>query len=352
MMTLNVGLTYNLRKPVNSVAGQPEDFYIEFDDEATVDAIAEALGKGGCEVTKIEANEDAYSKLLSLKPDCVFNIAEGIQGESRESQIPAMLEMLGIPYTGSGPLTLAIALDKALTHQVLSVNGVPSPNFQVFSAPHQKRQRKLEFPLIVKPLAEGSSKGIRSTSLVKDEQSLREQLSWVIKTYKQPAIVEEFLPGREFTVGLIGNDAPLVLPIIEILLEKLPSGASPIYSYEAKWIWDVPEKPLDIFNCPADIPDELEKEIRKTAVKTFKVLNCRDLCRMDVRLDKNGKPRILEVNPLPGLIPDPDAHSCLPEAAGEAGFTYEQLICTVLWQALKRYNLQHLFGDRSLVCLL
>ena len=351
-MTLNVGLTYNLKKPVDSVAGQPEDFYIEFDDEATVDAIAEALGKGGCEVTKIEANEDAYSKFLSLKPDCVFNIAEGIQGESRESQIPAMLEMLGIPYTGSGPLTLAIALDKALTHQVLSVNGVLSPNFQVFSTPNKKRQRNLEFPLVVKPLTEGSSKGIRSTSLVKDEQSLREQLSWVINTYKQPAIVEEFLPGREFTVGLIGNDVPLVLPIVEILLEKLPSGASPIYSYEAKWIWDVPEKPLDIFNCPANIPDELEKEIRKTAIKTFKVLNCRDLCRMDVRLNKNGEPCILEVNPLPGLIPDPDAHSCLPEAASEAGFTYEQLICTVLWQALKRYNLQHLFNDHSLVCLL
>ncbi len=350
-MTLNVGLTYNLRKPVDPVAGQPEDFYIEFDDEATVDAIAGALGKGGCEVTKVEADEEAYTKILSLKPDFVFNIAEGTRGESRESQVPAMLEMLGTPYTGSGPLTLAIALDKALTHQVLSVNGVPSPKFQVFFLPSQNRQRNLEFPLIVKPLAEGSSKGIRSSSLVKDERSLREQLSWVIETYKQPAIVEEFLPGREFTVGLIGNDDPLVLPIVEILLEKLPSGASPIYSYEAKWIWDVPEKPLDIFQCPADIPDGLEREIRKIAAKTFKVLNCRDLCRMDVRLDKNGKPRVLEVNPLPGLIPDPDAHSCLPEAAAEAGFSYDQLICTIFWQALKRHSLQHLFGDRSLVRL-
>jgi D-alanine-D-alanine ligase len=351
-MTLRVGLTYNLKKPVDSGKGQPEDFYIEFDDEATVDAIAEALGKGGCEVTKIEANEEAYSGLLSSNLDIVFNIAEGIRGESRESQIPAILEMLGKPYTGSGPLTLAIALDKALTHQFLSVNGVASPNFQVFSTPSQKRQRKLRFPLVVKPLAEGSSKGIRSNSLVKDEQSLREQLSWVINTYKQPAIVEEFIPGREFTVGLIGNDDPVVLPIVEILLEKLPSGASPIYSYEAKWIWDVPEKPLDIFRCPADISDELAKEIRKTAVRTFKVLNCRDLCRMDMRLDEAGKPRILEVNPLPGLIPDPDAHSCLPEAARAAGFTYEQLICTVLWQALKRYNLQYLFKIRSLVGLL
>jgi len=350
-MTLCVGLTYNLKKQIDSNSGQPEDFYIEFDDEETVDAIAKALEKGGCEVAKIEANEEAYNKLQNLKPDIVFNIAEGLRGESRESQVPAMLEMLGIPYTGSGPLTLAIALDKALTHQVLSVNGVPSPNFQVFSAPNQRRQRKLEFPLIVKPLAEGSSKGVRSNSLVKDERSLRAQLSWVINTYKQSAIVEEFLPGREFTVGLVGNEVPIVLPIVEILLEKLPRGASPIYSYEAKWIWDVPEKPLDIFYCPADVSAELEKEIKQIAIRTFKVLNCRDLCRMDMRLDTTGKPRILEVNPLPGLIPDPDAHSCLPEAAREAGFTYEQLICTVLWQALKRYNLQYLFKNSSLVGL-
>jgi len=351
-MTLNVGLTYNLKKTSDQTAGQPEDFYIEFDDEATVNAIAGALDKGGCEVTKIEADEKAYGKILSLKPDFVFNIAEGIRGESRESQVPAMLEMLGTPYTGSGPLTLAIALDKALTHQVLNINGVPSPRFQVFFSPNQKRQRNIEFPLVVKPLAEGSSKGIRSSSLVKDERSLREQLSWVIETYKQPAIVEEFLPGREFTVGLIGNGDPLVLPIVEILLEKLPSGASPIYSFEAKWVWDVPEKPLDIFQCPADVPDGLEKKIWKTAAKTFRVLNCRDLCRMDMKLGDDGEPRVLEVNPLPGLIPDPDAHSCLPEAAAEAGFTYDQLICTIFWQALKRHNLQHTFGDRSLIHLL
>ncbi len=348
-MTLNVGLTYNIKRPVDLSSGQPEDFYIEFDDEDTVNAIAEALSKNGCEVTKIEADEEAYNKLQNLRPDIVFNIAEGLRGESRESQIPAMLEMLGIPYTGSGPLTLAIALDKALTHQLLSVNSIPSPNFQVFLTPNQKKCRKLQFPLVVKPLAEGSSKGIRNKSLVKDERSLREQVSWVIDTYKQPAIVEEFIPGREFTVGLIGNEKPTVLPIVEILLEKLPSKASPLYSYEAKWIWDVPEKPLDIFRCPAEISTELEKEIKQIAAKTFKVLNCRDLCRIDIRVDRAGKPRILEVNPLPGLIPDPDAHSCLPEAANAAGFTYEQLICTILWHALKRYNLHHLFKNCSIL---
>lgn len=351
-MSLRVGLTYNLKRQPAPDEGLPEDFFIEFDDEETVDAIAEALTKGGCKVAKIEADEEAYSKLRKLEPQIVFNIAEGLRGESRESHIPAMLEMLGIPYTGSGPLALAVSLDKAWTHQFLSVNGVPSPFFQVFTKPSEKIDGKLELPAVVKPLAEGSSKGVRSSSLVRDEQSLRKQVSWVIETYNQPAIVEKFLPGREFTVGLIGNDAPTVLPIVELLLNRLPKGASPLYSYEAKWVWDVPEKPLDIFRCPADISRRLEKEIKQIAVKTFKSLNCRDVCRIDMRLDENDILHVLEVNPLPGLIPNPDAHSCLPEAARAAGYTYDQLICTILWQALKRYNLQHLFENPSLIKLL
>lgn len=346
-MVLRVGLTYNLRRKPEP--GLPEDFYVEFDEESTVDAIADALEKGGCKVTKIEADEEAYGKLKALKPDIVFNIAEGLYGESREAQIPAILEMLNIPYTGSGPLTLAIALNKALTSQILSFNGVPCPRFQVFRKPDEKLRNRLKYPLIVKPLAEGSSKGIRSSSLVTDEQTLRKQVSWVIETYKQPALVEEFLPGREFTVGLIGNDNPVVLPIVEILLDKLPEGASPIYSFEAKWVWDTPDKPLDIFQCPADIPPGLERSIKRLAVKTFKVLGCRDVCRIDMRLDERGIPHVLDVNPLPGLIPDPDAHSCLPEAARAFGMSYEQLICTILWQALKRYGMENLFENRSLV---
>jgi len=348
-MTLKVGLTYNLKKKPLSNENVPEDFYAEFDDIETVDAMVTALREGGCKVIKIEADEDAYNKIRRLKPDIIFNIAEGLRGESRESHIPAVLEMLGIPYTGSGPLTLAIKLNKAVTHQILSANGVPSPRFQVFKTSDERLDKKLEFPLVVKPLAEGSSKGIRNNSLVKDEPSLRKQVSWIINTYKQPALVVEFLPGREFTVGLIGNDEPVVLPIVEILFDKLPSGANPIYSYEAKWVWDTPEKPLEMFRCPADIPQGLEGEIKRVAVKTFKVLGCRDMCRVDIRLDKNGKPNVLEANPLPGMIPDPKAHSCMPEAAYAAGFTYNQLICTILWQALKRYNMQHLFKNRSLV---
>lgn len=350
-MDFKVGLTYNQKRQADTDRGLPEDFFAEFDDEETADAIADALKKGGCEVTKIQADAEAYERLMRLKPQIVFNMAEGLHGESRRSHIPAILEMLRIPYTGSGPLTLAISLDKGLTHQLLSVEDIPSPSFQVFTAADERLGEELGFPLVVKPVAEGSSKGIRSNSLVRDEEALRKQVSWVIETYEQPAIVEEFLPGREFTVSLIGNDNPTVLPIVEILLENLPSGSSPLYSYEAKWIWDTPENPLGIFKCPAEIPSKLGEEISRLAVKTFKVLHCKDICRIDMRLDKDGKPRVLEVNPLPGMIPDPEAHSCLPEAANIAGYTYDQLICTILWHALKRYNLQHLFKNQLLIRL-
>jgi len=346
---LKVGLTYNLRKPQQIGESTPEDFYIEFDTEDTVNAIGNALNKAGCKVIKIEADEKAYYKLKRTKPDIVFNIAEGLRGESRESHIPIMLEILGIPYVGSGPLSLAISLNKALTHQLLRFNGVSSPSFQLFNHADEPIDVDLTFPFVVKPISEGSSKGIRNSSLVKDEPSLRQQVSWVNKNYDQAAIVEEFLPGREFTVGLIGNDDLMVLPIVEILIAKLPSGVSPLYSYEAKWIWDVPEKPLDIFTCPADVDENLENEIRHIAVKTFRLLNCRDFCRIDLRLDTNNKPHVLEVNPIPGLLPNPKAHSCLPEAARAAGFTYDQLICTILWKALHRYNMQYLLASPSLI---
>ena len=350
-MSLRVGLTYNLKRRIAGNEKLPEDYYAEFDEEETINAIAAAIAKSGCIVAKIEADKKAYGKLQRLRPDIVFNIAEGLRGESREAQIPAILELLGIPYTGSGPSALTMSLNKALTHQILAANRIPSPLYQIFTSSDTRVGRWLRFPLVVKPLAEGSGKGVRSSSLVKDAESLRKQVSWVTTTYHQAAIVEEFLPGREFTVGLIGNDEPTVLPIVEIQLDKLPKGSSPLYSYEAKWIWDTPEKPLDMFTCPAQISDRLENGIRRIAAKAFKILDCRDICRIDVRLDDEGKPHVLEVNPLPGMIPDPAAHSCLPEAARAAGYTYDQLVCTIFWQALKRYGRQEKLEDPSLVKL-
>jgi D-alanine-D-alanine ligase len=346
-MDLNVGLTFNLKRHARAEDGQPTDFYAEFDDEETVDAIADALTKDGCTVTKIEADENAYHRLRRLKPHIVFNIAEGLRGESRESHVPTMLEALGTPYTGSGPLTLAIALNKGMTHRLLGASGIPCPAFQVVPTVDAKIDSPQRFPVVVKPLAEGSSKGVRDSSLVRDEESLRRQVAWVVETYQQPAIVEEFLPGREFTVGLLGNEEPTALPIVEVLLDRLPDGANPLYSYEAKWVWDVPENPVDLFQCPAAIPKPLERKLQQVAVAAFKALNCRDVCRIDIRLDEQQKPRIIDVNPLPGLIPNPDAHSCLPEAARAAGYTYDQLICTILRHALTRYKLPHPFDEAS-----
>ena len=351
-MKLKVGLTYNLKRQVSSEGRLPKDFFAEFDDEDTVDAIADALEKGGCYVEKIEADETVYSKLMEHRPQIVFNIAEGLRGESRESHLPALLEMLGIPYTGSSTLTLAISLDKGMTHKVLRSSRIPSPYFQVFSDAQASLSKQLDFPLVVKPIGEGSSKGIWNDSLVRNTEDLRRKVREIIETYHQSAIVEEFLPGREFTVGMIGNDEPKVFPIVEILLDRLPAGANPLYSYEAKWMWDTTERPVQMFSCPAKVSKKMDEEIRRISVETFKVLGCRDICRIDFRLDNKGRPHVLEVNPLPGMIPDPDAHSCLPEAARVAGYAYDQLICTILWYGLKRYGLQDLLENTSLVKIL
>ena len=324
------------------------DYYAEFDDETTVTAIADALRKkGGHEVVLIEADDTALANLKESKLDAVFNIAEGEGGDCREAFIPAMLERLKIPYTGSGPLTLAIALNKAMTNDVLRLHGIDTPHYQIFYSANDKVSPQLDFPLMVKPLHEGSSKGIRDKSLVRNSKDLSQQISWVIENYHQPTIVEEYISGREFTIALLGNNPPKVLPIVEIDFEQLPEGASRIYSYEAKWIWDTPEKPIEMFICPARLEPDIQAHIENTARSVFNVLGCRDICRMDGRLDDQRHLHILDVNPLPGMIPDPLAHSCLPEAAMTAGYSYDELINTILYHALKRYGLPHLLQKTS-----
>ncbi len=318
-----------------------DDTYAEWDTIETINAVKLALEENNHIVTLIEADEEAFEKLRKTKPDIVFNIAEGFRGVSREAQIPAILEMLNIPYTGSDPLTLSICLDKARTKEILSYYKIPTAKFAVIEELEEfDGDVELEFPLIVKPLHEGSSKGIFNSSVVSNKNELFVELERILKTYDEPALVEEFLPGREFTVAILGNgkDAK-VLPIVEIKFDSLPPEAKPIYSFEAKWIWDTPEKPLDIFQCPAEIDDKLREKIEKVALLTFKILRCRDWCRIDLRLDKNSIPNILEVNPLPGILPNPEDNSCFPKAARAAGLTYNQMINEVLNAALKRHGM-------------
>jgi D-alanine-D-alanine ligase len=331
-----VGLTYNSLPEENSRLKTDE--FVEFDDMATIMAIKNGIESGGHKVVLIEANKDAYEKLKNSKLDFVFNFAEGLHGESRESQIPAMLEMLKIPYTGSNPLTLAIALDKTKTKEILTYYGIPTPKFQLFKSENEKLKKDFKFPLFVKPNAEGSSKGIAGKSLVNDEKTLRERVKYVINHYHQPALVEEFLDGREFTVSIIGNDPPRLLPIVEIIFDNLPEGIPKFDCYEVKWIFDSPDSDVETAICPAKINKKLEKRIKKIALGTFKVLGCKDFCRIDMRLDKNNIPNVLEVNPIAGLIPDPKENSRFPKACYTAGMTYNEIILSILEAAMKRYS--------------
>jgi len=340
---LKVGLTYNLKKtPKNN---ELNDNYIEFDDEDTINAIKNALIKNGHEVIPIEADNNIFKKIKDTSPDIVFNIAEGIKGESRESHVPALLELLEIPYTGSGPLTLAIALNKAITNDILKYHNINTPRYQIFKKHNEKLSHLLTFPLIVKPIQEGSSKGIKNESLVKNEKDLMFQIKRVIDFYNQFAIVEEYIDGKEFTVSILGNDPPIILPLVEIDFNQLPVSANKIYSYEAKWIWDTPEKPIEMFKCPAELDMHTQKNISNIALKVFNILGCKDICRIDGRLNKKGQFYVLDVNPLPGFIPDPKAHSCFPESAIAANYTYDELINTILFCAIKRYKLEHLLHN-------
>lgn len=292
------------------------------------------------DVTLIEADNNAFEKFKKLQPDLVFNVAECANGISREAQIPAMLDMLQIPYTGSDPLTLATCLDKARTKEVLSYYNIPTAKFLLIESISDLKNFDLRFPVIVKPVAEGSGKGIFNSSLLYSLDKLKENLTNNLQSYNQPFLVEEFLPGREFTVAIIGNgeDAE-VLPIVEINLSELPKELAPIYSYEAKWIVDTRDNPLNIFSCPAHIDASLQEKITNIALRTYKVLRCRDWSRIDIRLDANDEPNIIEINPLPGILPDPKDNSCFPKAARTSGLSYEEMINKVLFTAARRYSL-------------
>jgi D-alanine-D-alanine ligase len=288
----------------------------------------------------IEADHSAFEKLKETRPDIVFNIAEGFNGVSREAQIPAILDMLQLPYTGSDPLTLAICLDKARTKEILSYHQIPNAKFLIAENLSELENINLKFPLIAKPVSEGSSKGIFSSSFINNKSDLIKEVERILFEYNQPALIEEFLPGREFTAAVLGNGHEArVLPIVEINYSDFPDDFIPIYSYEAKWILDTKENPLNVFSCPANLSENLKSEIKETVLKAYKVLKCRDWSRIDVRLDEKGIPNIIEINPLPGILPNPEENSCYPKAARTAGLNYNDMINSVLHAAAKRYKL-------------
>ena len=314
------------------------DEFAEWDSPATIAAVESALSHLG-KVIRLEANEDFPERLRQARPDIVFNIAEGFHGVNREAHVPAICEFYGIPYSGSDPFTLTLCLDKAKAKETLAFHGIPTPKFLLVEklADLYRVAEKLTLPLFVKPVHEGSSKGITDSNLCRNRDQLFRQTEFLLENYRQPVLVEEFLPGKEFTCAVLGNgDEATVLPLVAMNFESLPEGALPIYSFDAKFVWDRPENPLDIFQCPARITEELRASIERVTLDAFRVLGCRDWARIDVRLDANGRPNILEVNPLPGILPDPADNSCLPKAARAAGIGYEELIQNCLKYAAAR----------------
>ena len=314
------------------------DEFAEWDAPATIDAVESALSQLG-KVVRLEATEDFPENLRQARPDIVFNMAEGFRGVNREAHVPAICEFFGIPYSGSDPFALTLCLDKAKTKETLSFHGIPTPQFAVVASlsDFESRTADLELPLFVKPLHEGSSKGITDKNLCWDRAHLRRQTRFLLENYKQPVLVEEYLPGREFTCAVLGNgDEATVLPIVAMNFEALPKGALPIYTFDAKFVWDRPEAPLDIFQCPARMTKELQTSIERVTLDAFRALGCRDWARIDVRLDAAGNPNVLEVNPLPGILPDPADNSCLPKAARAAGIGYDELIQSCLKFAAMR----------------
>jgi D-alanine-D-alanine ligase len=334
-------------EPPSKIAGlsyaelTARDEFAEWDSPTTIAAVESALSVLG-KVVRLEANEDFPDRLRHAKPDIVFNIAEGFRGVNREAHVPAICEFYGIPYTGSDPFTLSLCLDKARAKETLAFHGIPTPRFALVKTLSELAPRTagLRLPLFVKPLHEGSSKGITDANLCRDSRQLLAQCRFLLENYSQPVLVEEYLPGKEFTCAVLGNaDEATVLPIVGMNFETLPEGALPIYSFDAKFVWDRPENPLDIFECPAGITRKLQASIERVTLDAFRVLGCRDWARIDVRLDSSGVPNIIEANPLPGILPDPADNSCLPKAARAAGIAYDELLQSCLRYAAARQGL-------------
>ncbi|MGH7606967.1 MAG: D-alanine--D-alanine ligase family protein [Gemmatimonadales bacterium] len=333
---MRIGLAYNEKPESNPSLGA--DAFAEWDEPSTITAVEQALGFFGT-VIRLEADEFFPQKLALARPDIVFNMAEGLRGPSREAHVPAICEYLNVPYTGSDPLTLTLTLHKARTKEILAYRGVPTAPFRVIERIAELDRLPLPFPLFVKPVAEGSGKGIFVNNLCDAPAVLAERVLFLLARYEQPVLVETYLPGPEFTVAILGNGGDArCLPIVGFDFATLPQGAPPVYGYEAKWLWDTREHPLPLFQCPLDdaVPATLQREIARVALDAYHAVGCRDWCRVDVRVDRFGVPNIVELNPLPGIIPDPLMNSCFPKAARVAGYAYDELVQDVLRIAWRR----------------
>lgn len=337
---MRIGLTFNLKPELAPAPGDPIDRYEEFDSEETVEAIAEALRRLGHVVERLGWGPPMLDALIRRaqgeRLDGVFNFAEGIGGRGRESQVPAMLEMLGIPNTGSDPVALALALDKGLAKIFAAGHGIATAPFKIVGADDPLGEVALRYPLFAKPVAEGSSMGIRSASICRDRAELAALVAQLQHDYRQPVLIEEFLPGDEYTVGVIGNGRHAeVVGLMQV--EAREPGGDFVYSLEVKRDYRnrVVYRMTDELLASGALTEAELAAIRRLALDAHRAFACRDVSRVDIRCDRAGAPNFIEINPLPGLNP---IHSDLVIIARGHGWTFDQLIGRIIDTASARWD--------------
>jgi D-alanine-D-alanine ligase len=327
---MKIGLSYDLKEAVSLGKEQPEDALEEYDSLETVEALKAAIEAKGHSVVKLGGGREFLGRILQEKVDFVFNISEGLGSyRGREAQVPSVLEMLDIPYSGADPQCLAICLDKHLTKKIVSWEGLPTPKWKVITG-HQLKSldwESLPNPAFVKPVWEGSSKGIRLSSLVREPGQTKTLVTDLLRRYQQPVMVEEFISGEEVTVGIVGNAPPRVVGIMRVVPRQ--KDADFVYSLEVKRDY---ENLVD-YECPARLEKKTLQRIQEYSLKAFAVLECRDFSRVDFRVGPDGTPYFLEINPLAGLNP---RSSDLVIMGTLVGLKYNALIGSILDAALGR----------------
>jgi len=327
-MSLTIGLVYDLRDDYLAEGWSPEKA-AEFDSLSTIEAIESAIVDLGHQVERVgNGKRLCFALVAGRRWDLVFNIAEGVRGRSREAQVPALLEMYDIPYTFSDPLVCAATLDKAVAKRLVRDAGLNTPDFQVIDSEADLGRFRLEYPVFAKPVAEGTGIGIDRTSRIVDPAQLKEVCLRLLDRHQQPVLVEEYLPGREFTTGILGTGRSAVsLGTMEILIQEHAGTLD--YSYEMKDRWREFVKYL-----PLDERSLLE-QVEELALGAYRALECRDLGRVDLRMDRHGRPAFVEVNPLPGLNP---VYSDLPMLARQSGWDFGKIIAGVIESAARRWG--------------
>lgn len=330
---MRIGITYNLKDELPLEASLDGEAFEEFDTQETIDAISDVLVEKGHEVVQLGAKIGIIERLKKEKIDFVFNLAEGYGGRNRESYIPSILEMLNVPYSGSDSLSLGLSLDKTISKKIAQLAGIPTPGYREIKKGQDFKDidAGLSYPLITKPSWEGSSKGIYNSSKASNKAELEKNILFLFKKYPcQPVLVEEYIQGREITVGIIGNDSPRLLGLMEIVNRN--NNDDFFYSLEVKRNW----RKLVDYKIDSNIIQILEGQLRDYAIAAFREFGCRDIARIDFKISQSNKIFFLEINPLPGLSPE---YSDLAIMAQKLGIAYQDFISEILHQGLSRYNL-------------